>query len=80
MTAILSSDIIKTIEWFKSNYKVYKITRARYIETWDKEQYVIIQNKEQVLGLIIDKVIKAPDYMSLEDECLLRVRDYKLVY
>lgn len=80
MTAILSSDIIKTIEWFKSTHNIYKITRARFIETIDRQEFVIIQNKEQVLGLIIDKVIKAPDYVSLEDECLMRVRNYSKVY
>lgn len=80
MIAILSSDIIKTLKWIQQEYKVYKITRARFIETIDGNQYVIIQNKEQVLGLILEDIIKAPDYVSLEDECLLRVRNYSLVY
>lgn len=80
MIAILSDNIVKTLEWAKTTYKINKVLRGRFLISYDRDEYVIIQNKEQALGLMLDEIIKAPDYVSLEEYCAARVRNYSSTF
>jgi hypothetical protein len=78
--AVLSSNYISTLEWLLNVYLKnipktdLSINQSRGTITTKNNRYIIVSTNEQIYGLEINDIIKAPNYSSLEDVAKSRIR------
>lgn len=81
LIAVLSNEFTTTLDWLLYTYlknvprdSYFTINMSRKRITTKNNTYIIVNNRQQLLGLELNDYIKAPDYESLEDTAKIRIR------
>lgn len=69
--AVLSSNFQATSNWLRKRYKI-TASNDNCLHGEDKT-YCIVSQKEQVLGMLFDDYLVAPDHETLEDIVKTRI-------
>jgi len=78
MIAILSSNLNKTVEWFRNNVGIKNIetyySSSKIFKMKDGSEYIIISSPEEARGWEFTSYHKAPDFETLEDIIKTRIK------
>jgi hypothetical protein len=73
--AVLHCNLDNTISWLKQNYEISSVSINRNMAVGtDGTLYVLVSNKDQILGWEFNSIIKAPSFYTLEDLARTRLR------